>query len=1290
METIRLPDGLGDVVSLEAHNRRLREKTAALDWSLVRGVDEERLRVLLDGLDLDTHADELGLDTMGDAVQEKVWAVFQEKPKPQRRKKAPKGPASKGPQVWKGSPSSVPPAPGEDGEPPRIPRPSAPPASAPRVLTAPEPAEIRQMLEDAVLRDLLGPANGPEEEVDEGNVRDRYLVGLLAPQRQAVSAGTQEDLAVTDANAAEDSAPDPAPATDTMFPSSFGLSLCVDGDTKTLRVRAHWGRYKRMPSTLHMKPDGAPKLVWKRIPTGGTVDVVLTEGAIGPFVVTQDKPSVVVRGAVRRVDSALIVSLFLVNEQTAPEKSRDEAWLFQPELSVEDPAGRAILRKRPYRADSSKIDVLAGDEAAAMSMLYRDLVEFAVGHGVAVHAEPAPEDPTRAVRVLTRVAPVHDVPQQEPPTFDEVPDLVGLCLDMKELAETRPADLPGKLRPLVSAYERWIGRIEARVDAGEDRLGEHRAAAKAAIARCRHAKQRIAEGIACLEKIPDAAEAFRFANRAMWLQRTHTILAEEARRGRKPSLESIDVPKNRTWRTFQIAFVLQALPGITDLGHADRTGERDATADLLWFPTGGGKTEAYLGLAAYTLGLRRLQGEIEGRSGEHGVGVLMRYTLRLLTIQQFQRAAALICACERIRREAEAAGKPVWGAEPFRIGLWVGARSTPNSTADAEEAMRLAHGEAPLGARLGSPAQLTNCPWCGTRIDPGKDIRVRPYTKGIGRTLMFCGDPLGRCPFTERQAPDEGIPVVVVDEEIYRRLPAMVIATVDKFAQMPWNGTVKALFGQVESRCSRHGFRAGEIEDTDSHPKIGGLPAAKSTTSGPLRPPDLIIQDELHLISGPLGTLTGLYETAVDELCSWTVGGKRVRPKVVASTATIRRAGEQVHALFLRRVDVFPPHGVDVGDNFFSVQRDTKKMPGRRYLGICAPGRRLKAALIRTYVAYLGAAQQLFEKYGAAADPWMTLVGYFSSLRELAGMRRLVEDDVRARLRDIDRRGLAARRAPILEELTSRRSSTDIPTILDQLETTFTPEREAKRREKKLTGADGRPPLDVLLATNMISVGVDVKRLGLMVVAGQPKTTAEYIQATSRVGRAAPGLVCTIYNWARPRDLSHYETFEHYHATFYQHVEALSVTPFASRALDRGLSGVLVSLIRLADREYCRNEDAQRLAKSHAIVERALARIRRRAELVTASKAIADDVTAMLNRRLDTWLSLAAQTQGGVRLGYKSKKDGSTRALLAQAGDGAWEEFTCLMSLRDVEPSVPLILDEGASDEPATSGKETW
>ncbi len=459
--------------------------------------------------------------------------------------------------------------------------------------------------------------------------------------------------------------------------------------------------------------------------------------------------------------------------------------------------------------------------------------------------------------------------------------------------------------------------------------------------------------------------------------------------------------------------------------------------------------------------------------------------------------------------------------------------------------------------------------------------------------------------------------------------------------------------------CPRHGFRSPEIEDSNSHPKRGTFPAVKTQPIGPLRPPDLIIQDELHLISGPLGTLVGLYETAVDELCSWDLNGRRVHPKVIASTATIRRAREQVHNVFLRRVAVFPPPGLDADDSFFARRAaSTDATPGRLYLGLCAPGTRLKMILIRSYAAFMSASQVLYEKYGTAADPWMTLVGYFNAMRELGGLRRVVEDAIRTRLEHMDQRGLARRYIhPFsIEELTSRKDATDIPAILDRLEVMFDPQKAAERKHKRGTetpkGSMSQWPLDVVLATNMISVGVDVNRLGLMVVAGQPKATAEYIQATSRVGRAFPGIVCTVYNWARPRDLSHYERFEHYHATFYRQVEALSVTPFSPRALDRGLTGVLASLIRLSGDEFNDNAGAGRISRQHPFVKRSREAIRRRAGLVQGDVTDETLVDAMVQQRLDEWLSRAASVTGGAVLGYEPRKDGRTR--LAAPANGDW------------------------------------
>lgn len=1146
---------------------------------------------------------------------------------------------------------------------------------APLAAAAPRPRDLRAELEDLVIKDLLGPAGGPDEEVDEPRVSDRYLVGTLAPKRTVVRAAESDTLASDGAGTVEDgNADDLALPIDSLAPAAIGLTCSVNGSATQLVVMPRWGRYAREKSTKATTEKGNPKAVWKRYSMGGQPVVVdLAEGDIPAKSPDPTQPDVVIRGRARKLDGDWVVSLFLVNAQpSATRRPKDDELLFQPELEVAAPDGAPVFQKRRRRSGA------ASDEQARLEMLYRKHVEFATGHGVAVDAEVAAGEPQKALMLRTRVTPTYEVPMTTPPTADDNPALAGVVLDMKLLAEMDEAALFTSLRSLTAAYTEWIATNRSRIDAKADGLDEFEVIARQALDDCQEAQQRIEAGIKLLETDAAALRSFRFANQAMWQQRIHALYSERRRAGSKQTADELDVPENRSWRPFQLAFVLLNLPGVTKLDHPDRSESASAITDLLWFPTGGGKTEAYLGLTAYTLAMRRLQGAVGGRLGHAGVAVIMRYTLRLLTLQQFQRAAALICACEMIRRGDSA----TWGAEPFRIGLWVGQRTTPNSIGDAHEAILRTQG-AGVSRGTGSPLQLTNCPWCGCEVKAGQDVTVETYNRGRARVFTFCGDQLGRCDFSRAKSPDEGIPVLTVDEEIYRRLPALLIATVDKFAQMPWNGRTQMLFGQVDGYCPRHGFTSPCMEDASHHPARNGFAAVRKVDHGPLRPPDLIIQDELHLISGPLGSLVGLYETAVDQLCTWAVNGQTVRPKLIASTATVRQAREQMRSLFLRDVRVFPPQGLDVEDNFFSVQRTPNdKYPGRRYIGVAAFGRRLKLALIRVYVAYLAAGQTLFQKYGKPVDPWMTVLGYFNSMRELGGMRRLIDDDVRSRVRDMDQRGLARRHSPALEELTSRKNSGEIPLLLDRLEVQHDP--TLPPHAKRPPGQKGSPsPLDVVLATNMVSVGVDIKRLGLMVVAGQPKGTSEYIQATSRVGRnaAAPGLVCTVYNWARPRDLSHYERFGHYHATFYQHVEALSVTPFAGRAVDRGLSAILAALVRLPGTTYNPNQAAGQVDRTAALIQAAVAAIARRAEEVTQSVAEGQKVQRHLQNRLDRWLREAAPKPGGAKLGYQSERDGLTRPLLQKAGLGDWDTFTCLGSLRDVEPSVNLLLDDRPLDD---------
>jgi len=522
----------------------------------------------------------------------------------------------------------------------------------------------------------------------------------------------------------------------------------------------------------------------------------------------------------------------------------------------------------------------------------------------------------------------------------------------------------------------------------------------------------------------------------------------------------------------------------------------------------------------------------------------------------------------------------------------------------------------------------------------------------------------------------------VVDQEIYREPPSLVLATVDKFAQMAWNGRIRALFGRVDRRCPRHGFIVQGESHANTHFETAGLPSAVvQNLALPLAPPDLIIQDELHLISGPMGSLVGIYEAVIDGMSTKSSEEGPVRPKVVASTATVRRAQTQIRALFDRDAEIFPPLGIDASDSFFAVEDETT--PGRLYVGVFGPGKSIKTTLVRTYSALLSRAKLEFEsasltdpngKSVDVADAYMTLVGYFNSLRELGGVLRLLDDDVPARLRVLSRRRFGPQRLLFEKdrELTSRRASSEIADTLEALDRTF-----------KSVEA-GAYPIDVLLASNMISVGVDIDRLGLMVVSAQPKTSAEYIQATSRVGRTHPGLIIEVYNWIRPRDISHYERFAHYHDTFYRHVEATSVTPFSERARDRALRGVLASFVRqdvpgMAIPEASAGSFDQSLDRVQEIVEA----IRDRSYRVTSNENVADETGLLIKSLAEDWDNLAHTEEGLVysvrgvpSTGRRAREGVRPPAVLLKPMErttamGAW---LVAGSLREVEEEVDVVL----------------
>ena len=1186
--------------------------------------------------------------------------------------------------------------------------------------------DVRAELEAMLERDLLGPADGPTEELPAGTTPgERYLLGKLVPRRSS----TDEPVRDPSAAAEDDDVEDRPELVDTptldldaddgaegptaaavrgraMAASSIGLSFAVPPDEHHVRVVASWGRYERGPSESQVTDTGRPRTVWRRAPAGGPIVIPVSEEGSGTGIPDGIQERVEVRWRVRHRHGRRVIEVFLVNGQHVRTEMPDRERLFQAALTVTAADGdeRAVFVGH-NDPELPEVHHDSDDELRLLALQHRAQRLYATGRQCAVDADIRDGD-TRAWRLCTTCFPAAEVPLV---VAGDPADTPGLVLDMARLGSPELAgdDLVRALRPLVDGYRQWIDRQTPRIT-DDPEIARFADVAGPAVDRARRVADRLQRAIELLRGDAQAGEAFRFANQAMASQRVRSELGH--RRAADPAadpkalLGELDTPETHSWRPFQLAFFLLCLPGLTDPAHPDahRGPLLEGETQLLFFPTGGGKTEAYLGLTAYTIAIRRLQGVVgdgpDARDGTDGVAVLMRYTLRLLTAQQFQRATALICACELLRQERIAAGDLRWGSTPVRIGLWVGVSVTPNTFDDALHQLEDATSSAGEG-QVGGLQQFAACPWCGTPLDLGRDGHADKLRR---RVHLFCGDPDGRCPFSPARS-QEGLPAVVVDEEIYRLAPALIIGTVDKFAQLPWRSATAQLFGHVTSVCARHGYRNPDTAEwckDGGHPKAGDLPSAQPTPAHRLRPPDLIIQDELHLISDALGSMVGLYETLIDQLCTRTQQGTSVRPVFVASTATVRRARAQVQQVFARDLCIFPPPVLDAGDTFFSRRvPPSPATPGRRYRGVMAPGERLTAIEIRVMTALLEFGQYLFDRHGPAADPYMTVVDYFTSTRELAGMRRLTEDDVTDRLGR--QAALVRRRRPTVAELTSRMDSRKITQSLADLDRRFdadqdsTAGQDALRRLRKddrvAYDKTIRPgylrPVDVLLATSMLQVGVDVQRLGLMVVTGQPKNMAEYIQASSRVGRSipGPGLVVTIFQWNRPRDLAHYEHFGYEHATFGRRVEGLTTTPFSKRALDRGFAGVLVGAVRHHSDISLPNLGAHIAPLGAAAVGPLIALLRGRSELVADSAQVGAEVADRAQIQIDRWQHKRATLPAG-QLGYQADTKAAA-GLLRDPEDLPWSEWSAPMSLRDVEPEVLLQLRR---DDPSWMSQPAW
>lgn len=1107
------------------------------------------------------------------------------------------------------------------------------------------PVQVRDHLVDVLARDLVGAE--PTEVLSVAPSR-WYLTGFLVPHQAPIEVREDpepdEGLGNEGGEGGGDDAapPEIASARKAFFPSSIGLSVLVPAGARELSVKASWGEYLREEGSIRPVDEDAgpastiaarPQERWRRSPRATPPKPIslLANGketyplGDGVNIVVSVRPVPEGAGVEK---GARAVSVFLVNEKPGDDGGpKDQSFLFQAKLEI-DTLDRFLARPNVRGQDGDDADERIAE------LQYRDVFEYAVGHGVA--ADVGDVEGRDCTHVETTWLPTAEVEKVEPGKLGP-----EVNLGMEALAEAQSAEeVRAMLKELPAAYAVWIeAQAKVRVDA---RQGEVLASL---LDSARSVQRRMEDGLAALAD-PDVLLAFRLANRAM------------ARAARARDTEKKYGPP--TWRPFQLAFLLLNLRAMHEPSHHDRR-----VIDLLFFPTGGGKTEAYLGLAAFTLVLRRLRSQ--GVAGA-GVSVVMRYTLRLLTLDQLGRAAALVCALELERQERAGTGDARLGTWPFEIGLWVGKGATPNRMGkeknfDPTTARMRVIAYQQASDRNPSPIPIEKCPWCDAKFTPSS-FRLTPNPAHPQNLEVFCSNR--DCAFS-RERP---IPMLTVDEPLYRRLPCFLIATVDKFAQLPWVGQTGALFGRVD----RHD-KAGFYGPCD--PGVG-----RPIEGGQLAPPDLIIQDELHLISGPLGTMVGLYETAIDVLCERTQNGKTFGPKIIASTATVRRAEAQIKALFGRAaVTIFPPPGPDRRDSFFARTVPVSERHARKYLGVAAPGRSVKVALLRVYLALLAAGKKAYDESGVAADPYTTLVGYFNSLKELGGSRRIVEDEVTSRVRGYD-----SRKRIKQEEGDFAMRSLGEPVELTSREPTY---RVAKAKDRLAATMDKSEHVDVALATNMISVGLDIQRLGLMVVFGQPKTTAEYIQATSRVGRddARPGLVVTLLNCHKPRDRSHFERFNAYHASFYRAVEATSVTPFSPRALDRGLAAVTVALARLSLPELTAPRGAEEIGKASLrdAVSGIPRRLAARAEQAHLDAKEAPEIGQRVEKRvldlLDSW-QRTVEKNHAVSAGLQYQREEPVLPSLLRdplepaPDDRDLRKFKAQRSLRDVEPSVDVYLQK--------------
>ncbi|MBF0232533.1 MAG: helicase [Desulfamplus sp.] len=995
-------------------------------------------------------------------------------------------------------------------------------------------------------------------------------------------------------------------------PSSAGFSFFITGENIVLRTYYSAVHYKSTEDR-DSKRQKFKSLDWEK-------EKFNVDGQEIEFTPEGQKQQIIFDGKAkidalwRSYKNGYIVTLTVSNNQKISNsvdvkkfrKEQNEKTLFEVELIC-------IIESGTIDVYPSKNRALLTDEEKEIELRYKDLHIYAVGHGVAANWTLNKEN---KMEIWTDFIPTVEVPQLTANTGQKN-DIVLTFSFLKDCEKKDYEKIIEQLTLFIKQYELWIVKQKEQTKKEEDK--EDKETATKIVESQIYAEKRMRKGIDCLKNNENARIAFAVMNRAMLMQwisndSNNNILKEHSQ---------------YKWRPFQLAFILMVLESVIN----EDSQYRDIL-DLIWFPTGGGKTEAYLGLMGFLFVYRRL----EYPASYGGTVTIMRYTLRLLTSQQFLRANKVILALELIRQENENR----YGKEAFSTGLWVGGASSPNTFHQARKSFEEGHF---------SKLVINRCPWCDAEFTK-KNYIVRDDAFHFTCTNI-------KCDFGKQNA--NVLPCNVVDEALYKNPPTLLIATVDKFARLAWEERGLAFFG-----------------------------------ANGKRPPELIIQDELHLISNALGSIVGLYEVAIDTVLIC----RGIRTKYIASTATIKNAEKQIQALFGRDTAIFPPSGIRYDDSYFAKTVPLEEKPGRLYVGYLAPLLSKQSCLEPLAGILLSAPIKLFKDMEHYIDKWWTQIVYHGSLKSVGNSRTLYQSGINSllnkitienlkneieedfpgftevdeletvedfyKIEDLEVKGLVNKYLPVrdlkVKTLTSNQSAEENSQIF-----------KALAKEK-----DDHESVDVALATNMISVGLDVSRLALMIINGQPLTTAEYIQASSRVGRGeTPGIVFVNYYKTQARSLSHYENFRSYHDSFYRFVEPSSLTPFTFQARSRALHAALIIALRYSNVDLLKNDSAGNFDPERDSIKKVIKEIKLRCAIaIGKKKETVDQINRHVDDLVESWQREVEYSHANkIKLVFYSK-DGSFNSLMCNF-DEEKNSWKTLQSMRNVENSALIKLLRG-------------